>query len=279
MYRLLLPLVLVAALLGGCNDSTAPRDVTAPAAPRGLYSVTGDHRVALYWLANTESDLAGYRIYEAPCASGPDCPFARIGTTTGPSFEATGLANGVTRYFAVAAVDYAGNEGALTRNDVPDTPRPAGSGLPLDNFYPSGATNFGYDFSTYLLTSTTAAPTDIFYGYYVDGLGGVHQQVFVPDYGTDIQDAGYGGSLDDVDFAPNGGWSPSGTVEAIPGHNYVVWTRDDHYAKFRVVSAGPNDMLLDWAYQVDPGNRELRARPVRPEGTGRRPIVWLPASR
>ena len=75
--------LLAAAALGvaGCNDSTSPRDVTPPAAPRGLYHVTGDGQVSLSWLANTESDLAGYRVYESPCSSGQNCPYSRIGAT------------------------------------------------------------------------------------------------------------------------------------------------------------------------------------------------------
>jgi hypothetical protein len=44
----------------------------------------------------------------------------------------------------------------------------------------------------------------------------------------------------------------------VEGHVYVVWTWDDHYAKVRVVSISPNSVVLDWAYQVDRGNPELR---------------------
>src|SRR5258706_16344694 len=77
-------LLLVAMLaLSGCNDETAPRDVNPPAAPRGFRSVTGDNTVYLSWLANTESDVAGYRIYQAPCASGSSCPYTRIGSVSG----------------------------------------------------------------------------------------------------------------------------------------------------------------------------------------------------
>jgi hypothetical protein len=67
------------------------------------------------------------------------------------------------------------------------------------------------------------------------------------------------------------------------GHCYVVWTRDDHYAKFRVTdiqpAAGgvPDRVVFDWAYQVDPGNRELRASRVKDGRRGAtRPIAWLP---
>src|SRR5262249_13977282 len=75
MSRLSWTLIVPVLLLAGCHDdSVSPRDVNPPAAPRGVVSVTGDGTVYLSWLANTESDLAGYRVYEAPCATGSSCP-------------------------------------------------------------------------------------------------------------------------------------------------------------------------------------------------------------
>jgi hypothetical protein len=73
---------------------------------------------------------------------------------------------------------------------------------------------------------------------------------------TDIQDAGYA-QLDEVDWAPDGGWSPSGDVPLIEGHTYIVWIWDDHFAKFRVRQLNSERVILDWAYQVDLGNPEL----------------------
>jgi hypothetical protein len=279
MNRLLLPLLALGILLGGCSEkTTAP--VTMPAAPRGLFSVTGDHQVTLVWVANTERDVIGYRIYDGPCG-GLDCEYTRIAAIPAPTaseyvqYVVTGLTNGVTRFYAVAAVNRAGVESDLSYADVHDTPRPAGTGLVLNNYLGTSG-NVGYDFSAFARTNTTDPPTDIFYGFYEDTTGFVHQQIFVPDYSTDIQDAGYVTTLDMVDFAPDSGWSPSGTVEAVKGHAYVVWTRDNHFAKFRVTAVGPSQVTMDWAYQIDPGNGELRAKPATPEGVlQRRPVVWL----
>jgi hypothetical protein len=101
--------------------------------------------------------------------------------------------------------------------------------------------------------------------------------MFTPFQDTEIQDAGWAQSLDAVDFAPSAGWSPSGSVELVAGHCYVVWTHDDHYAKFRVTTVGPHRVQLDWAYQIDPGNRELGAKRVRPDGMRiRRTPRWNP---
>jgi len=267
----LVALGVLALGVAGCEDNTSPRDVTPPAAPRGLYSVTGDGQATLHWLANTESDVQGYRVYDSPCASGPNCPFDRIGATTTTQFVATGLTNGTTRFFAVAAVDRSGNESALTVEDVFDTPRPAGSAT-LGNFVqsPAGA---GWDFSAFSSKSAADTTSDIFFGYN----GAVYQMFATGHSGipnVEIQDAGYASTLDAVDFAPNGGWSPTGTAELIPGHCYVVWTSDDHYAKFRVTGLSPSVVSFDWAYQTDRSNPELRSRPVRPAGTGPRPIAW-----
>ena len=50
----------------GCNDEDdcvcCGPDLHPPAAPRGLYSITGNEQVTLVWLSNTESDLEGYQV-------------------------------------------------------------------------------------------------------------------------------------------------------------------------------------------------------------------------
>ena len=266
MWKRSLVAVIAVMSLAGCDENTtAPRDVYPPAAPRGLRSVTGDNEARLSWLANTESDVAGYRVYMSPCASGPSCPYDRVGTTAGTAFIVP-LANGVTRFFAVAAYDRAGNESALTPEDVFDTPRPAGTGLALTSFTAAPLT-CAYDFSAYSVVPYDSPNTDI----YFDFDGSVYR-MYAKYTDTFIQDAGFTVSLDDVDFAPLApvdGWSSNGTVELIEGHSYVVWIDNGiggNYAKFRIVSlsAGPPRAILDWAYQIANGNRELRA------GTGRR---------
>jgi hypothetical protein len=264
-------ILLIAAsgwLLSGCshNDTyTGPSDIYAPAAPQSVVSTTGDRTVWLNWLPNTEEDVAGYRIYEGPCASGPECPYTFIGMTTGTSYSINGLANGVTRFFAVAAVDYAGNESELSYEDVFDTPRPEGFGLRLMNADDDPDLS-GYDFSRYSVVPFDDEETDIFFAFD----GSIHL-MFAAYEDTDIQGAGWVETLDEIDWAPENGWSPTGTTELIPGHAYVVWTYDNHFAKFRVVSLSPERVVLDWAYQVATGNPELRARPVREEGQPRVP--------
>jgi hypothetical protein len=269
---LLIPL---AVLLAGCDDNTTSvRDVTPPAAPRGVRTITGDQEVFIDWLANTEPDVAGYFVYAGSCASG-SCA-QRVGATTGTSLVVTGLANGVTRYFSVTAYDRAGHESDLSYEIVYDTPRPEGFGRVLSNYLDTSA-GTGYDFSQYTTRAWDDTLTDMYFGY-----NGTFYQMFVPDFQTDIQDAGYATTLDAVDWAPASGWSPTGTVELIVGHCYVVWTRDDHFAKFRVTdlrpgaSGSPARVTFDWAYQVAQGNPELRARKAKTGGWQPRPIAWAP---
>jgi hypothetical protein len=246
-------------MVSGCHDTTAPRDTQAPASPRGLHSVTGDTQVYLIWLENTEADVIGYRVYVGDCADA-DCPYERIGATTETRFTVAGLTNGATQFFAVSAVDAAGNESRLSREDVFDTPRPEGFSRSLDNYSETPATS-GYDFSAFAVRAFDDQSTDIYFG----STNGVHM-MFTPFQDTDIQDAGYAASLDAIDYAPTAGWSPTGSVELILGHCYLVWTHDNHYAKFRVTNLDAHHVQFDWAYQVDPGNRELRAKRVRGDG-------------
>jgi len=262
-------------LLSGCDeDTTAPRDVYPPAAPRGLRSVTGDGEARLYWLANTEADVAGYRVYTSPCAGGSNCPYDLVGVTAGTVFVVP-LANGVTQFFAVSAYDRAGNESKLSKDYVFDTPRPAGTGLVLTDYVAAPATS-GYDFSAFSVVPWNSPNIDIAFAY-----DGTVYRMIAPYTDTDIQDAGYTSSLDDVDYAPLSGWSLDGKVELIEGHSYIVRTTssiETHYAKFRVValSASPARVMVDWAYQIDPDNRELGAHKARGEGARvRRPIAAL----
>jgi hypothetical protein len=91
------------------------------------------------------------------------------------------------------------------------------------------------------------------------------------DDGTDIQDAGFI-ALEDIDWAPDEGYSGTGTAELIVGHSYIVWTRTNNFAKFQVVdmpATGPDAgeyVVIDWAYQEVTGLPEL-LRADEPSGS------------
>ncbi len=255
----LVPLAALALIAGCDDDETVVIPDTPPAAPRGLMSVTGDGAVYLSWYSNTEPDIAGYRIYEGPCLAG--CEYDLVGSTTHNSFTVTGLQNGVTRYYAIKAIDRAGNESPFSYEDVHDTPRPEGFDQSLTN-YVDGPATAGYDFSTFSVRPWTDGLTDV----YFSSNGGVMRMI-AAFTDTDLQDAGYASTLDAVDFAPLSGWSPTGAVELIPGHCYVVriWPSggQPNYGKFRVTSVGTPGVVFDWAYQTAVDNRELKLTPIR----------------
>ena len=265
MPRTIFGLLFAALLVPGCYDNSpglGPRDVIPPAEPRGLYSVTGDGRVTLHWLANTEGDVAGYNVYVSACARGPGCRYDPVATTTQTVFTVGSLVNGVTAYYGVTAFDKAGNESELSIDDVRDTPRPAGVGAGLSAVQVSPALS-GWDFSAFRVRPWDDPRTDI----YFSANGSIDEMLTADPVTVGIQDVGFASTLDAVDFAPPAGWSPTGSVELIVGHNYVVWTADNHFAKFRVTSLGAQ-VVFDWAYQVATGNDELRAKPVAPVPPG-----------
>lgn len=269
-------LVLGAVVSTGCEpcddgDNCWCPDTQAPVPPGGLWSMTGDREIRLMWIANSEGDLDGYRIYRS---TEPTGYFPRVATVSrrAASFTDRHVRNGVTYYYAISSFDDAGNESELTANTVHDTPRPEGGGLRLDNarIDPRRA---GYDFSSDRVVSGEEMEADIYYWHSPeDGAWMVATERSTDDY-TDIQDAGYL-ALDDVDWAPEEGWAPGGEVQLIEGHSYVVWTWDNHFAKFRVASVTADRVVIDWAYQVDEGNPELirpaSATPPRPTLNGAR---------
>jgi Viral BACON domain len=63
----------------------------------------------LTWTANTESDLAGYKVYRATASGGYGAPIATLqGNIT--SYIASGLQSGTTYFFVITTYDTFGNE-------------------------------------------------------------------------------------------------------------------------------------------------------------------------
>lgn len=260
-------LVVMGFVFVGCEErATKYVEVDyVPATPQGVYSVTGDQAVYLFWLPVRESDMKEYRIYRSP----NDNAYILIGTTTTEAYTDLDVENGVKYYYAILAVDKSGNESDLSYETVFDTPRPEGQGLLLADFnvYPGIA---GYDFSYYAVVPYNNINADIYIEY------NDYDSVFyinVTNALTDIQDMGYTENFDVIDYAPTAGWSHVGWSEIITGHTYVIWTKDDHYAKFRVTNqTAPYNVRFDWGYQIASGNPEL-ARPQHDENYLRRTIT------
>ncbi len=251
-------LTVLALFAVGCDSDDGPVvvvDSIPPAAPQAVSTVTGDGRVTISWVPNTDGDLAGYRVYRG--VDGYLGEMFPLATTPSTTFVDAAVLNGTTYSYAVAAYDVAGNESALSVENTQDTPRPAGANLVLYDISFEPGELAGYDFSAGVLRLAGDASTDLYY----EVAGGTRLMV-ARDLSTDVQDAGYRG-LDDLDWAPDEGWSPTGTVELIVGHAYYAWTRTGNFAKFRVTSITDSQVRIDWAYQLQADNPELIRTPRR----------------
>jgi hypothetical protein len=239
--------------VAGCNDDNPVVVDAPPFPPDGVFSITGDGVVSIYWNANWEDDLEGYAVYRSTSDPGPYYLLDKVPANQ-TYFDDTDVVNGETWFYAVTAFDRAGHESELSRETVFDTPRPEGFGLVLVELGqdPSQA---GYDFSSLSGTSQAAAlgTTDIFF----ESSGGV--QYIRAKTGVDIQDYGLIDLLY-VDWAPDAGWSPSGQAEAIAGHSYIVRIaggQGTNVAKIQVKAVTATTVTLDWAYQAVTGSQEL----------------------
>jgi len=87
------------------------RDVTPPAAPTGLAMVQSPDAVELSWIAGTDADLAGYRVYRAvePAEESEATLLAEL-PKDATVFRDTDLKPGLVHAYYVVAVDAAGNE-------------------------------------------------------------------------------------------------------------------------------------------------------------------------
>jgi hypothetical protein len=258
MRRVFYSIIAGVVALNGCEDDNGIID-PVPAAPQGVYSVTGDQEVYLYWYGPYERDIAEFIIWRS---SQPREGYVEIGrrpALDNPDLDLIiyeyidgSVTNGVTYYYAVSSVDYAGQVSDLSAEEVFDTPRPEGIVKLFD--VASDPTRAGFLFSDYSYADTATADV------YVDRAGGIFY-LNAGNIDTDIQDMGYTDTFSVIGYAPQDGWSEVGWLEIIEGHTYVIWTDDGHFAKMRAQSVNPKSVTFEWAYQTAPNNPELVAGP------------------
>ena len=265
MERLkIIGLLAVALIFAGCGNESVRHVDPVPAAPTGLNSITGDESVYLYWYAVGENDIEHYAIYRSE--TNPNQGLDRIETISASltDYVDNDVINGATYYYRVSAIDESGQESDLSDYAM-DTPRPEGSGVIIYDYRDAANYNrTGFDLYAHQRLPYDSSYCDIYLDYDIS-----EQAFFIwvrfDDYY--IQDFGYASSFDDVGYSQESGWSALHKAEAIEGHVYFLKLRhfsEWHYAKIWVEHLDPNTrtMTFSWAYQTDPGNRELKISPT-----------------
>jgi len=289
--RILISLVILAlAFLGGCEteDCVNCIELPPPVVPTGVHSISGDNLVIVQWYdisyhpfdgnynANVVSYFVYSRIYEDGDEYIGDRQFVLIGEVAWDAnfdltsglhwFDDTEAVNGERYEYAVAAVNSAGAESALSYELVTDAPLFHS----IDSVFLHGVESdhpefSGFDFSLMDYGHLVAYP-----GYESDievhfqgGIPYVHSArnaVLIQDFGVFTDSEGeviFSG----VSWAPEDGYSNTGILELIAGHIYVVkiseYPHGTHYAKFAIeeISGGVVEMI--WAYQIITGLPEL----------------------
>jgi hypothetical protein len=268
------------------SDRTGPGN--PPDVPAELFSTSLDAAIALNWTDNAFSsdpnNFQNYRVYSTaynidapPGTDACGADWRLEGTTVAPQFLVGALVNGVPRCFSVSAVSLDGAESNRSesrsdtprpesRNQViyPTQVRPDSSGF---RFWDDDGDGTVEDGELGRVRSGSSPTVD----FYVDrdGSGTLFLTPVRAGTGVEFYSDDRIGDLTSIDFAPClpdpdpnlCGTYSSAPIEAFPGMGYVfeMTAGDDflRYGSVRVTHAGPGFLILDWAFQTDPGNPEL----------------------
>jgi hypothetical protein len=267
-----IPLVL---LIAGCSSNDGPGSPVD--SPSSLSSVTLDGAIALTWSDNpfaSDPDIfQNYRVYSTSYDLDNDLcgtTWSLEGTTVAAEFVVGALTNGVPKCFSVTAesVDGFESERSPLRSD---TPRPDARNVVIYAFQvQSGQSGFRFwddldgdglvqGSELGLIQSGGSSTID----FVVDrtGSGDLFLTPVRAGTGVEYYDASAPvADLTTIDFAADRTYSPAGII-AIPGYGYVFEMSGGdgfkRYGAVRVTHVGQDFLILDWAFQTDPGNPEL----------------------
>jgi hypothetical protein len=270
--------VLLLPVVACSSDSTDPG--VPPDVPASLTSTTLDGAIALVWTDNAftsdPANFSNYRIYSTSYDLDADLcgsSWGVEGTTVAPEFVVGALANGVSRCFAVSAVSINGAESARSLVQH-DTPRPDSRNVVLFARQVQDAES-GFRFWDDLnsdgaaqeaeigLVRAGSAPS-IDFSVERDGTGALFFDPVRAGTGVEFYDAVPVEDLTSIDVAAGGTYATT-LIEASPGFGYVFEMDGGdgflRYGAVRVTHVGQTFLILDWAYQTDPGNPELLVAP------------------
>jgi hypothetical protein len=270
----------VTALSTGGGESDASNAVTvderlALQRPTWLTSISLNGAVHLEWSDTAyilePSAFEHYRVY----STGYDLDsnlcgtqWVLEGTTVSSSFLVGNLVNGVPRCYAASAISIEGYESLWSplRND---TPRPDAYNVVLKAL-DADPVNAGFRFWLDANADHVVGPGEL--GLVVDGSGTSADFQVVRNAGvfylqpvragTTVQSYGLVpvDGLTSIDYAPASGYVAT-AVEAKPGWGYVFQMNGGdafyRYGALRVTAVGTDYVIVDWAFQTDPGNPEL----------------------
>ena len=271
-----IPAVLVAA---ACSDNNSSGPGTTPQSPTTLSSVSLDGAIALNWSDNAyvsdPSNFQNYRVYSTtynidtnPTTCGTS--FTLEGTTVAPEFVVGALTNGVPRCFAVTAISVDGFES--DRSPLRgDTPRPDARNVVVFARQSQNAQS-GFRFWDDLNGDGQVQSDEL--GLVRDGSSAnidfavdrdANGDLFLTPVraGTGVEYYNSAAPVEDltsVDFAPDQTYQTT-PIQAVPGFGYVFQMSAadgiPRYGALRVTHVGQTFLILDWAFQTDPGNPEL----------------------
>jgi hypothetical protein len=265
-----IPAALMALAACSGDYATRPGGGTSLETPNNLTSVSLNTAIQLSWDPNARLDrpdaFEHYNIYSTSydldrgvC---DNQGWALEGTSVSEDFLVSGLTNGFSLCFAVSAVSTSGNESAVTAPRY-DTPRFDARNILIDTRQSHLSTSgFRFEFpsSSQLgqIVSGDRNDIDFVVNRHSDGslwMTTVRSGTSVVLYSQDpVED------LTSIDVAPLDGYF-TGSIEAVTGYAYVFQTELSdglHYGAVRVTHVGADYIILDWAYQTDFGNPELR---------------------
>jgi hypothetical protein len=265
----------LAFTLAACSSDGNDPGV-APPAPSDLASTSLDGAVVLTWSdAPFQSDpdnFQHYRVYSSGYDLDRDLCGSELrleGTTVAPEFLVGALTNGVPRCFHVSAVSVDGLESGRSAPRA-DTPRPdarnvvvfarqaepAASGF---RFWEDLDGDGGAEEGELGIVRAGADPA-VDFAVERDAEGLLFLAPVRAGTGVELYAAGPIEDLTTIDFAADRAYRAT-PIEAQPGFGYVFeMSGGDGFARYgavRVTHVGTTLLILDWAFQTDPGNPEL----------------------